>query len=242
MVSVTEHYSNLLAPIYLWMVGGLDAALAQGESDVASFAQPAGAERLAVDLGAGFGMHAIPLARRGYSVMAIDTSAHLLSMLRESSDGLPIRTVEADLLRFSEHLSNPVDLLTCMGDTLTHLETHESVLELLSTVAATISAGGLLVLTFRDYTDPPTGPNRFIPVRSDADRILTCFLEATPTHVVVHDILHEREDCDWQLKVSSYAKLRIDPEWVVSSLESLAFRVRRSAGPRGMVQIVATGA
>lgn len=76
LATVAEHYANLLAPVYVWMAGGLEAALAQGEIDVAPFAGPAVTGRLAVDLGAGFGMHAVPLARRGYSVIAVDASAY----------------------------------------------------------------------------------------------------------------------------------------------------------------------
>ena len=60
MASAVSHYENLLAPIYLWMAGGLDAALAAGAADVAELA---GAPGYAIDLGAGFGMHSIPLAR-----------------------------------------------------------------------------------------------------------------------------------------------------------------------------------
>jgi SAM-dependent methyltransferase len=239
LVTVSQHYSDLLAPVYVWMVGGLDAALVQGESEVASFSPSKGSGQLAVDLGAGFGMHAIPLARRGYSVIAIDTSAQLLRNLRECRNDLPIRTVEADLVDFPEHVSEPADLIVCMGDTLAHLQTHEAVLELFTKVAASVTPYGTFVLTFRDYTRPPTGTDRFIPVRSDADRIFTCFLEDAKEHVFVHDILHERDGDTWNMKISSYAKLRLDPDCVVSSLESLSFRVQRSVAPRGMVRVVA---
>lgn len=143
-------------------------------------------------------------------------------------------------MQFSERLDERADLFICMGDTLTHLENRDAVLRLFANVAASIRPGGIFALTFRDYTNPPTGSDRFIPVRADANRILTCFLEATPTHVLVHDILYEREGHDWRMTTSSYAKLRLDPAWVVRSLEALAFRVERSPGPRGMVRLVAT--
>ena len=68
MSSVPEHYANLLAPVYSWMLGGPEAAFALGESDLASLLPGPG---FAVDLGAGIGMHAIPLARAGWRVLAI---------------------------------------------------------------------------------------------------------------------------------------------------------------------------
>ena len=62
MATVAAHYESHLAPVYLWMAGGIDLALSTGDADIADVACPGG---VAVDLGAGFGMHAIPLARRG---------------------------------------------------------------------------------------------------------------------------------------------------------------------------------
>lgn len=94
-------------------------------------------------------------------------------------------------------------------------------------------------MTFRDYTTPATGDRRFIPVRSDESRIHTCFLEAEPTHMVVHDIVHERAGTAWHMKVSSYRKLRLAPEWAVSALRKVGLSPTLRPGPRGMLQITA---
>jgi hypothetical protein len=51
--SVTEHYSKLLAPIYLWMVGGFESALQLGAADIAPLCDSNTAGRTAVNLGAG---------------------------------------------------------------------------------------------------------------------------------------------------------------------------------------------
>ena len=60
-----------------------------------------------------------------------------------------------------------------------------------------------------------TGTARFLPVRADDQRILTCFLEYGPSHVTVHDLLHEREAGGaWRLQTSAYRKLRLSPGWV----------------------------
>lgn len=240
MPTAAEHYAALLSPVYLWMVGGIDAALAQGSAEIAPFCIPSVQSRAAVDLGAGFGMHAIPLARSGYAVTAIDTSAYLLSELRRHGAGLAIRTVQDDLLNFPQHRNSPPHLILCMGDTLTHLEHEGQVDELFSKIGQSIAPGGTVALTFRDYTNPPIGHGRFIPVRSDGDRILTCFLEASATHIEVHDVLYEREGPNWRMQVSSYKKLRLSPESVVNGLAIRGFEVCKELGPRGMVRIIAT--
>ena len=86
-----------------------------------------------------------------------------------------------------------------MGDTLTHLPTLSAVDSLLAAVAAALPRGGVFATTFRDYaTSKLEGDQRFILVRADADRILTCFLEYGDHQVIVHDLLHEKEDGRWR--------------------------------------------
>jgi len=235
MATVTEHYSSHLAPIYLWMAGGMEAALASGAQDLAAFLPGAG---LAVDLGAGFGMHSIPLARGGYRVVAIDLSSMLLAILGDHGIGLPIQTVESNLLDFRAGVAGPAELIVCMGDTLPHLESLDEVERLCEAVARCLSPTGKFVATFRDYSTPARGDRRFIPVRSDSDRILTCFLEEAHDHINVHDIIHERDRTQWNLRVSSYRKLRLPPAAVANALRRQGLMTTLEPGPRGMVQVV----
>jgi SAM-dependent methyltransferase len=239
MSSVAEHYERVLSPVYSWMAGGVDAALAVGAQEIDELALGLPPGSRVVDLGAGFGMHAIPLARGGARVLAIDSSQHLLDELARLADELPITAVRDDLLSFRAHLTEQPAAILCMGDTLTHLPEHTNVDFLVQEVAEALAPGGRFVLSFRDYSVPLVDEKRFIPVRSDERRILTCFLEYFDDTVLVHDILHERGGDAWETRVSSYRKLRIAPDHVIGSLESFGFETRREAGPRGMVRIVA---
>ncbi len=236
MTTAQKHYDTLLAPIYVWMAGGVESAVAAGTQDVAALVPGDG---LAIDLGAGFGMHAIPLARAGYEVVALDTSRELLDVLRAQGAGLPIRIVEADLLDFRRHVSTAASLIVCLGDTLTHLESTDDVERLGRDVAASLRPGGRFVATFRDYTRPATGDARFIPVRSDANRIHTCFLEEQPDHMLVHDIVHERDGAAWRMKVGSYPKLKLASAAIAEVLRYGGLEPTVAAGARGMVRITA---
>ena len=238
MTRVAEHYEKILSPVYAWMVGGAEAALAAGAGEVEDLdlSLPTGA--LVVDLGAGFGMHAIPLARAGMRVVAVDTSAELLAQLGQLAGDLAIRTVKDDLLSFRGHLTEKPVAVLCLGDTLTHLPEHTNVDFLVQEVAEALAPGGKFVLSFRDYSVPLEREKRFIPVRADERRILLCFLEYEEDTVAVHDILHERAGDAWETRVSSYRKLRLSPERVMSSLESFGFETRRESGPRGMVSVI----
>jgi SAM-dependent methyltransferase len=239
MTSVAEHYERILSPVYAWMAGGAEAALAAGKSEIEALELDLPAGALVVDLGSGFGMHAIPLARAGARVVAVDSSAHLLGELTRLAANLPVITVQDDLLSFRAHVTEKAAAILCMGDTLTHLPEHTHVDFLVQEVAEALAPRGHFVLSFRDYSEPLLDDQRFIPVRSDERRILMCFLEYEEDSVVVHDILHERAGDAWQTSVSSYRKLRLSPERVIASLESFGFDTRRDAGLRGMVRIIA---
>ena len=158
----------------------------------------------------------------------------------ESTCGeLPITAVEDDLLAFQRYLDRPAGLILCMGDTLTHLPDRDTALKLFTLAAASLRPGGTFAATFRDYTQALVGNGRFIPIKSDADRILTCFLEYASDHVDVHDLLHERNGDAWQLRVSTYQKVRLNPQWVSASLQERGFSVSTEPGAAGMIRVIA---
>jgi SAM-dependent methyltransferase len=238
MQSAELHYDSHLGPIYAWMLGDRDAAFKRSAAEIAELKLPdAGA---AVDLGAGLGLHALPLAQQGFQVTAIDGCEVLLDELRAHSAGLPIVAIKEDLLNFRSCINERPVVVLCMGDTLTHLPTISAVESLLESVADSLLPGGVFATTFRDYAARKLeGDARFIPVRADENRILTCFLEYGDERVTVHDLLNSKEEGRWRQTVSSYPKLRLAPDWVADKLTGLGFQVERSTTPSGMVRIVA---
>jgi hypothetical protein len=236
-VNTSAHYETLLGPIYSWMLGDTQAAFARSTAEIAEMHLPSPTRGLAMDLGAGFGLHAIPMAKAGFS----DSCQVLLDELRLLAGALPIDIVNDDLLNFRSHAKAPLDVVLCAGDTLTHLPSVSSVEQLLIDVSESLAVGGMFAATFRDYVSKTLeGDARFILVRRDENRILTCFLEYGPDVVTVHDLLTERRDGEWVQRVSSYPKLRLAPDWVEAKLQSSGLKSRRQTAPSGMVRIVAT--
>ena len=239
MASVKEHYDNLLASCYSWMCGGSNFVLKKNRT----FFQVHGIRPTnsanAVDLGAGSGFQAIPLAEAGFNVTAVDVSRDLLRELNIATGRLPIRTIQDDLLNFAEHSPAKVEIIVCMGDTLTHLKTLAEVEELINNIHGALENEGLLILGFRDMTAELTRLDRIIPVRSDSDRIFTCFLEYDKTHVKVHDILYEKTDDHWEMKKSFYRKLRVSSQWTQKFLLKVGFKVEKYDIENGMVTIIA---
>jgi len=239
MSSVREHYDNHLGPVYTWMVGGEAFALSRGAAEIDGLDAGPHGSGISVDLGAGFGMHAIALAERGFEVVAVDACSVLLDQLMRLGPGRHIRPVRGDLRSFVDHLPGAPELVLCMGDTLTHLDDDSDVEALVEKIAAVIEPGGRFIATFRDYSRALEGTRRFIPVRGDAERNLTCFLEYSESHVMVYDILSERRGAGWATRVGAYRKLRLAPARFKSLLIAHGFSVEQSSDPAGMIKFSA---
>lgn len=231
MTSPIEHYERLLARHYTWM---FNATFEEKVSEQAALLRACGVTNpgLAVDLGCGPGFQAHALVDLGADeVHAIDASATLLAELAARIGVRPIVPHQMDLLRFGEVLPRSADTIICMGDTLTHLTHEDDVRALFKTVSERLSSRGRFVLSWRDLSSPPTGLDRFIPVRASDDKVMICFLENCGQTVLVHDIIQEREADGWRLSKSVYPKLKLPPdsvaEWLV--LAGLAIDAQRSS-------------
>jgi len=239
MASVKDHYDNLLAPYYSWISGGPGFKFEENRKFFDSCNIRPTLSGMAVDLGAGCGFQSIPLAQFGFKVIAIDFSHDLLAELKARAEGLSIATIEDNLLNFTAHIPENIELIVCMGDTLTHLHRLEEVQTLLEDACRTLEQNGHLILGFRDLTAELKGLDRFIPVRSNSDKIFICFLEYEKNHVKVHDIIHERSGNRWVMKKSYFRKLRISPKWVNDCLLESGLAIEDVSNDKGMITIVA---
>jgi SAM-dependent methyltransferase len=181
--------------------------------------------KVAIDLGAGHGVQSVALAKVGFKVIAIDFSQQLLAELAANSKGLAVEIINGDFRQVKHYSHIQPELIICWGDTLSHLDTEAQVRQLLRDCAEILPQHGKLVLSFRDYSNPLTGNDRFIPVKSDETKILACFLEYTDSHVRVTDILYEKMQEGWQQKVSAYNKVRLFPHRVVSWLHHFGLTI-----------------
>jgi hypothetical protein len=81
--------------------------------------------------------------------------------------------------------------------------------------------------------------SRFIPVKSDDYRIMTCFLEYDETRVNVTDLIYEKHNGSWHQKVSSYKKLRMSQKYLVSQLQTAGFKLESQKSTNRMIHLVA---
>jgi 2-polyprenyl-3-methyl-5-hydroxy-6-metoxy-1,4-benzoquinol methylase len=238
MASACEHYENHLADYYAWIFGGVNAKTRENRRFFTGHnIQPIHAG-LAFDLGAGCGFQSVPLAQLGFQVVAMDLSAKLLAQLKENAKELPIETICDDLLNFTDYDRGSIELIVCMGDTLTHLESLKKVQTLFDKAYSALESDGRLVLSFRNLTVELRELDRFIAVKSNDNTIFTCFLEYEKDTVKVHDIIYEKKDTQWALKKSFFRKLRISPDWTRNYLQSIGFTLEFDSEENGMATII----
>jgi SAM-dependent methyltransferase len=224
---VTTHYDALLAARYTWMMGGLDGCLSSASALLDAVGLTDEGSGSVLDLGAGAGYHARVLASRGFTVTAVDTSEALLKELGEVCAGLPVKTLQADLLdetKFAELA--PFELILCVGDTLTHLSSMKDVDKLIRMAARLLAPGGALLLQFREQAKELSPQESVIKMRAERDRIMQCVLHFEPDRVWVTDVAHEWNGQAWLTTKSTYPKLRISPEAVLEIASTAGLNIR----------------
>ncbi len=239
-MNIKEHYENHLASYYSWMFGDFNAKLNENQRFFQCHNIKPISSKIAIDLGAGCGFQSIPLAKIGFEVKAIDFSRKSLDELESKSNGLSIDAIENDILNFDTYSNYKPELIVCMGDTITHLDSLESVQKLIKNNYEILLKNGKLVLTFRDLTFELKEEDRFIPINSDNNRIFICFLEYHPMYVKVFDIVYEKEKARWIQKVSSYKKLIVSPTEIKQYFKDTGFKIEFMDIENGLVTIIGT--
>jgi SAM-dependent methyltransferase len=238
-MTAKEHYDTHLARVYSWMLGDFFQKMEEQKAFFNRHGIGREQSGRAIDLGAGNGVQSVALAQLGFSVLAVDFNKQLLDELTTNKASLPIRVLESDILAFRNQSDEQVSLIVCMGDTLTHLKSTKEVEMLVQKIFDAISPDGKAIFSFRDLSNELKGSDRFILVRADDNRIMSCFLEYFPGQVMVHDILTEKISGRWVQKVSVYPKLRLSENDFIKLLRRLQFSVTVSEKIHGMTHIVA---
>ena len=238
-MTVKEHYDNHLGYFYSWMTGDFENNQIDFQNFFVEQKLLPQSSKVAIDLGAGRGVQSVVLAKNGYSVKAIDFNVQLLKELTANTKGLNVEVIDADMRNVGIFCEYNPELIVCCGDTIAHLDSKQEMLQFITTISHTLSNGGKFLLSFRDYSVELTGDKRFIPVKSDDNKILTCILDYQADYIIVTDLLHEKIGNIWNQKVSSYKKVRITTEMISAMIEQTGMKLQLNRTLNGMTTIIA---
>lgn len=166
-MSVKQHYDNHLGNFYSWMIGDFDLKQREQQCFLEKNAIIPITNKIAIDLGAGNGLQSVSLANLGFKVTAIDFNRQLLNELINHTQKLPVEVFDDDIINVKRFATISPELIICAGDTLTHLESKQHIHNLLNDCCEILQDGGKFILSFRDYSKPLEGIQRFIPVKSE---------------------------------------------------------------------------
>jgi 2-polyprenyl-3-methyl-5-hydroxy-6-metoxy-1,4-benzoquinol methylase len=237
-MTVKEHYHYHLGKLYSWMAGDFQLKCNEFKQVLIGNNIVPFSNKVAVDLGCGHGVQSIPIAETGFKVLAVDFNQDLLNELKENAKGLDITAINDDIRRVKHFANNPA-LIVCCGDTLCHLDNAREIQTFITDITNTLDHRGITILSFRDYATALTGADRFIPVKSDEHKILTCVVEYEEDFIQVTDLLHERTGNLWKQKVSSYKKVRLLSSDVVKYLEESGMKIIFNQPLNRLITIIA---
>lgn len=238
-MTVKEHYDNHLGNFYSWMAGDFNTKQNEQqrffiEQKILPFDTG-----VVIDLGAGHGLQSVSLAKLGFTVKAIDFNQQLLSELLANSQGLPIEIIHDDIRTVRNYSFPKPELVICAGDTIPHLSNKKEIKQLIKDCADVLGDNGKLIVSFRGYSNPLTGDSRFIPVKSDNSRILTCCLDYLDNQVLVTDLLYTKIENEWHQSISSYYKVRIGITEIIDLIQDAGLKVLYNEQVNRLTTIIA---
>ena len=238
-MTVKEHYDNHLGNFYSWMCGNFEEKQSECQQFFTNNNIVPLFSKIAIDLGAGHGIQSSSLAKLGFMVHAVDFNEQLLCELKNNTQNLSVRPINEDIRLIKKHKDLNPELILCFGDTIAHLDSKEEVEQFIKNVYETLILHGKFILSFRDYGTELLDDSRFIPVKSDSDKILICFLEYFPEKLKVTDILNKKVGENWTQTISSYYKVRVTKGYITNCLENIGFKITFADTINRMITIIA---
>jgi glycine/sarcosine N-methyltransferase len=121
-----------------------------------------------LDIACSTGFHVIMLRRLGLDAVGIDASPKMIEKARANSVtcGVTVEYIMGDFTTMSKRFSEGFDLITCLGDTVSHLKPRQDLKKTFEEAYKCLNPGGLFVIQSRNYDyilkhqarfAPPTG-------------------------------------------------------------------------------------
>ncbi|MFX1563290.1 MAG: class I SAM-dependent methyltransferase [Promethearchaeota archaeon] len=120
-----------------------------------------------LDLGCGSGRHAIALAKKGFSVIGLDTSIEMIETAVKHSRETDVSAefLVSDMADAEKVVEGPFDLILCLGNSLALLPQYEVLHRTISSIHSLLREEGVLVSQILNFTEIRKTGFRFFVLR-----------------------------------------------------------------------------
>jgi len=194
--------------------------------------------RTILDTACGTGWHAITLAQKGYTAAGCDASPQMIEQARANAAKaqVKVRFEVADFGRLDK-FSETFDAVLCLGNSLPHLLSQETLVEALRQMRGQLEKGGVLILHNLNYDMRMKKKPRFFSANGTADALVWRFADYGPEFITFHTALFERktegsnqESVPWSVQVNSTLHRPLLERDVNEALEQAEFGDLRHFG------------
>ena len=188
-----------------------------------------------LDSACGTGMHAIALARLGYSVAGADLSAKMIEQAHHNAAdaGVEAQFTTAgfgDLQKaFQNETAYPFDALLCLGNSLPHILSPKQLAAALADFAACLRPGGLLLVQNRNFDAVMQERGRWMGPQSHKEGtrewLFVRFYDFEKDGTITFNImtLQRKDDEDWQQQIITTHLYPLQQENLTAALSAAGF-------------------
>jgi len=195
--------------------------------------------RHVLDTACGTGMHAIALAQQGYEVVGSDLSAGMIERARANAaaaglvlnkaEGAGMRLEVAGFGELSMQVGTGFDAVLCLGNSLPHLLTPESLAAALADFAACLRPGGLLLIQNRNFDAVMARGERWMEPQAyregELEWLFLRFYDFEPDGTLTFNLVTLRREGagDWSQQITSTRLWPLRQEELVTALTGAGF-------------------
>ncbi len=106
-----------------------------------------------LDVACGSGVYSVKLAQLGYKVWATDIDAEMVRLAgQKATDGMSeIKTFISDMQQLDQHISEQFDCIFCIGNSIVHIGSADSILSAVFQMKNRLAPGGKLLLQIINF-------------------------------------------------------------------------------------------
>lgn len=189
-----------------------------------------------LDAACGTGMHAVELARRGYTVAGADISPGMIERARENAAqaGVAVDFYTAGFGQLHDSLlvtagKLPFSALLCLGNSLPHVADRDALQAALDDFGACLRQGGVLLIQQRNFDQLMSNRERWMEPQAhregDREWLFIRFYDYRPDGSIDFNILNlmrERQD-NWRQQVLTTTLYPVMQADLTESLASAGF-------------------